>query len=260
MALFQRGHAWPATTFKDWRQSWSGRWRRGRDSNPRYGCPYAAFRVRCIQPLCHLSGTRNGCLKRALSSEGRPARQGRAHGAAGAAVYDARARPGHARFSIAQAGATANSTTGISAPPIRRPTTPDSAAATVHSTAPASAGSRLSRRHGDGVDAMAEPGRAVRLEPMHDDAAADPDHGGRADHAEHPQEVRHTEHEGAAERAAQAEPSAERLRLRRQRHADIVGLHDQRHRAVDRDRDADRRPPPARRPGSARRPREAPPA
>src|SRR5215475_5449046 len=31
------------------------RWRRGRDSNPRYGYPYAAFRVRCIQPLCHLS-------------------------------------------------------------------------------------------------------------------------------------------------------------------------------------------------------------
>jgi hypothetical protein len=30
-------------------------WRRGRDSNPRYGYPYAAFRVRCIQPLCHLS-------------------------------------------------------------------------------------------------------------------------------------------------------------------------------------------------------------
>jgi hypothetical protein len=33
----------------------NGVWRRGRDSNPRYGCPYAAFRVRCIQPLCHLS-------------------------------------------------------------------------------------------------------------------------------------------------------------------------------------------------------------
>src|ERR1043166_9387225 len=31
-------------------------WGRGRDSNPRYGYPYAAFRVRCIQPLCHLSG------------------------------------------------------------------------------------------------------------------------------------------------------------------------------------------------------------
>lgn len=31
------------------------KWRRGRDLNPRYGCPYAAFRVRCIQPLCHLS-------------------------------------------------------------------------------------------------------------------------------------------------------------------------------------------------------------
>src|SRR6202030_2861160 len=33
-----------------------GHWRRGRDLNPRYGCPYAAFRVRCIRPLCHLSG------------------------------------------------------------------------------------------------------------------------------------------------------------------------------------------------------------
>ena len=32
-------------------------WRRGRDSNPRYGCPYAAFRVRCFQPLSHLSGS-----------------------------------------------------------------------------------------------------------------------------------------------------------------------------------------------------------
>ena len=30
-------------------------WRRGRDSNPRYGCPYTAFRVRRIRPLCHLS-------------------------------------------------------------------------------------------------------------------------------------------------------------------------------------------------------------
>jgi site-specific DNA recombinase len=39
------------------------KWRRGRDSNPRYGCPYAAFRVRCIQPLCHLSaaGTESRC-------------------------------------------------------------------------------------------------------------------------------------------------------------------------------------------------------
>jgi site-specific DNA recombinase len=31
-------------------------WRRGRDSNPRYPCEYAAFRVRCFQPLSHLSG------------------------------------------------------------------------------------------------------------------------------------------------------------------------------------------------------------
>src|SRR3954462_7246386 len=30
-------------------------WRRGRDSNPRYGCPYSAFRVRRDRPLCHLS-------------------------------------------------------------------------------------------------------------------------------------------------------------------------------------------------------------
>src|SRR5579864_1410363 len=34
-------------------------WRRGRDSNPRYGYPYAAFRVRCFQPLSHLSKRRN---------------------------------------------------------------------------------------------------------------------------------------------------------------------------------------------------------
>jgi hypothetical protein len=38
-----------------WFRNFSMVWRRGRDSNPRYGCPYAAFRVRCIQPLCHLS-------------------------------------------------------------------------------------------------------------------------------------------------------------------------------------------------------------
>ena len=30
-------------------------WRRGGDSNPRYGCPYSAFRVRRDRPLCHLS-------------------------------------------------------------------------------------------------------------------------------------------------------------------------------------------------------------
>ena len=31
------------------------KWRRGWVSNPRYGCPYAAFRVRCFRPLSHLS-------------------------------------------------------------------------------------------------------------------------------------------------------------------------------------------------------------
>ena len=37
-------------------------WRRGRDSNPRYGYPYAAFRVRCFQPLSHLSANRARAL------------------------------------------------------------------------------------------------------------------------------------------------------------------------------------------------------
>lgn len=31
------------------------KWRRRRDSNPRWACTHAAFRVRCIQPLCHFS-------------------------------------------------------------------------------------------------------------------------------------------------------------------------------------------------------------
>jgi hypothetical protein len=35
-------------------------WRTGRDSNPRYSCPYAAFRVRCFQPLSHLSARASG--------------------------------------------------------------------------------------------------------------------------------------------------------------------------------------------------------
>ena len=38
-------------------------WRTGRDSNPRYGFPYAAFRVRCFQPLSHLSAAPNQILK-----------------------------------------------------------------------------------------------------------------------------------------------------------------------------------------------------
>ncbi len=36
------------------------KWRTGRDLNPRYPCRYAAFRVRCIQPLCHLSAVAFG--------------------------------------------------------------------------------------------------------------------------------------------------------------------------------------------------------
>src|SRR6266699_5902151 len=45
-------------------------WRRGRDSNPRYGYPYAAFRVRCFQPLSHLSaGPRAGVSAPAREAE-----------------------------------------------------------------------------------------------------------------------------------------------------------------------------------------------
>ncbi len=38
------------------------KWRRGGDSNPRYPCEYAAFRVRCFQPLSHLSRPWGGIL------------------------------------------------------------------------------------------------------------------------------------------------------------------------------------------------------
>ena len=38
-----------------WRPLRRVKWRRGRDSNPRYPHGHAAFRVRCIRPLCHLS-------------------------------------------------------------------------------------------------------------------------------------------------------------------------------------------------------------
>ena len=40
---------------KPMRKQAKAAWRRGRDSNPRYPCEYAAFRVRCFQPLSHLS-------------------------------------------------------------------------------------------------------------------------------------------------------------------------------------------------------------
>ena len=39
-------------------------WRRGRDSNPRYPCEYAAFRVRCFQPLSHFSAAWSALLAR----------------------------------------------------------------------------------------------------------------------------------------------------------------------------------------------------
>ena len=42
-------------------------WRRGWDSNPRYPCGYAAFRVRCDRPLCHLSSLARSCEPRKLA-------------------------------------------------------------------------------------------------------------------------------------------------------------------------------------------------
>ena len=56
-AAFRRS-AWsrPLPTHVGWIKSLrKSPWRRGWDSNPRCGCPYTAFRVRRIRPLCHLS-------------------------------------------------------------------------------------------------------------------------------------------------------------------------------------------------------------
>src|SRR3569833_4538975 len=56
-------------------------WRRGRDSNPRYPCEYAAFRVRCFQPLSHLSRSpkrpEKASIGRTLCSQAGRDRQGR---------------------------------------------------------------------------------------------------------------------------------------------------------------------------------------
>jgi hypothetical protein len=61
---------------------WLG-WRRGRDLNPRYGCPYAAFRVRCDRPLCHLSmaaGANSPSVGRYVSNAASRDKGGRAAG------------------------------------------------------------------------------------------------------------------------------------------------------------------------------------
>ena len=48
-------------------------WRRGWDSNPRYPRGYAAFRVRYVRPLCHLSAGHPRCCEQRLRSvEARP--------------------------------------------------------------------------------------------------------------------------------------------------------------------------------------------
>jgi hypothetical protein len=49
-------------------------WRRERDSNPRYGFPYAGFQDRCHQPLGHLSAADQSlsgrCQKLIVSQDG----------------------------------------------------------------------------------------------------------------------------------------------------------------------------------------------
>ena len=45
-------------------------WRRGGDSNPRCPCEHAAFRVRCIRPLCHLSAVMVGRCRRGALDNG----------------------------------------------------------------------------------------------------------------------------------------------------------------------------------------------
>ena len=50
-----RGSAWLSRTFSIDINNLQTVWRRGWDSNPRYRCRHAAFRVRCFRPLSHLS-------------------------------------------------------------------------------------------------------------------------------------------------------------------------------------------------------------
>jgi hypothetical protein len=75
-------------------------WRRGRDSNPRYPCEYAAFRVRCFQPLSHLSGARNGPEKatngRRYVTKGAKTDKGRGEYIAPSSINPAMARRGDA--------------------------------------------------------------------------------------------------------------------------------------------------------------------
>lgn len=44
-------------------------WRRGRDLNPRYGCPHTAFRERLLQPLGHLSRSAYSNLRSVLAQK-----------------------------------------------------------------------------------------------------------------------------------------------------------------------------------------------
>ena len=73
---------------------------------------------------------------------------------------------------------------------------------------------------------------------MNDDAAADPDHRRGAGDAEKGQEAGHAEHQRAAERAAESAHHRRTL-VAGERDAGVVGFHDQRDHAIDRDRDAD---------------------
>ena len=84
-----------------------GEWRRGWDSNPRYRCRHAAFRVRCFRPLSHLSARRNGAGVKparrwvgAASSSGCGGCKARC-----ARIGDAPFRPGHGARGLPAAAA-----------------------------------------------------------------------------------------------------------------------------------------------------------
>ena len=83
------------------------------------------------------------------------------------------------------------------------------------------------------LDAVGDRRPAILLQPVQHDPAADPEHGGGADQAQELEEGRHHADDAAADGAGHG------LAAAGQRHADIVGLHDHRHGAIDQNRDAD---------------------
>ena len=121
-------------------------WRRGRDSNPRYSCPYAAFRVRCFQPLSHLSRT---SIPQAFDLAVGASRQT----APNARQYDVR------RFCTAACGAS--STRAATAPAHRRDRRRRSRAATSRSPSTRCRKSRPLPQEGPGTPWVSRASRSA---------------------------------------------------------------------------------------------------